>query len=121
MLLNKPDFPKNHPLPVGWRILVLPKPVEQRTSGGIILPDEAKDVTQYATQVCYVVAVGPDAYKDPSKFHTGPWCKEGDWVLVAKYAGSKFVFEATEFKIFNDDEIIAVVSTPKSVKPYKNA
>ncbi len=116
-----PIYPKNHPKPVGWRMLILPKQVEEKTASGIYLPDVAKDITQYATQVGYVVAMGPDCYKDPNRFPGGPWCKEGDWVIVAKYAGSKFVFEGTEFKIFNDDEIIAVATDPSGVKPYKNA
>ena len=111
-----PPYPKDHPTPAGWRLLLLPKPVQDKTASGIYLPDQAQDISRYTTQVCYVVAVGPDCYTDPLRFSNGPWCKVGDWVLVTKYAGSRFTYKDTEFKIFNDDEIIALVANPDHIK-----
>ena len=45
----------------------------------------------------------------------GPWCQEGDWVLYARYAGSRIDIEGGEIKILNDDEIIATVSDPEAI------
>ena len=57
----------------------------------------------------YVVALGPDAYKDQKKFPDGPWCKEGDWILFGRYAGARFGIEGGEMRLLNDDEILAVL------------
>ena len=61
--------------------------------------------------------VGPEAYKDKQKFPSGPWCKEGDWVLITRYAGSRIRIEDGELRIINDDEIIATVNDPRDILP----
>ena len=61
--------------------------------------------------------VGPEAYKDKQKFPSGPWCKEGDWALLTRYAGSRIRIEDGELRIINDDEIIATVNDPRDILP----
>jgi co-chaperonin GroES (HSP10) len=68
-----------------------------------------------ATVVAYVLAVGPTAYKDKDKFPDGPWCKQGDWIMLGRYAGARFRIEGGEVRILNDDEIIATISDPADV------
>jgi co-chaperonin GroES (HSP10) len=58
---------------------------------------------------------GPLCYKDEAKFPEGPWCKTGDWVIFARYAGSRFRIEGGEVRILNDDEILAVISDPEDI------
>ena len=59
--------------------------------------------------------IGPDAYKDKARFPEGPWCKEKDWVLFAKYAGSRIKIDGGELRLLNDDEVLAVVEDPEDI------
>ena len=106
------------PQPTGWRILVMPYQGKSKTEGGIIIPDQAREREALATVVAYVLKVGPLAYKDPSKFSEDaePWCKEGQWVCIGRYAGSRFKIEGGEVRIINDDEVIATILEPEDIK-----
>ena len=103
------------PDPTGWRILVLPYKGKGKTEGGILLPDQVIADNEVSTQVGYVLKVGPLAYEDKSKFPTGTWCKKGDWVIFARYAGSRFKIEGGEVRILNDDEILAKIGDPEDI------
>ena len=87
------------------------------TEGGIYIPDEIRQREQLATVVAYVLKVGPLAYKDPAKFGdwVEPWCKEGEWVCIGRYAGSRFKIDGGEIRIINDDEVIATILEPGDV------
>ena len=76
------------PYPTGWRIALLPYRGATTTKGGIVLAKETQERNQLATNVGYVLKMGPLAYADSSKFPDGAWCKEGDWVIFGRYAGS---------------------------------
>lgn len=103
------------PNPTGWRILVLPYKGKGKTAGGIWLPDQAIAQNEISTQVGYVLKVGPLAYEDQAKFPEGAWCKEGDWVIFARYAGSRFKIEGGEVRVLNDDEILATILDPEDI------
>jgi len=98
----------------------MPYTGKEKTDSGIYIPDNARDREARATVVCYVVKVGPLAYKDPDKFgpESQPWCKEGDWVCIGRYAGSRFNIEGGEVRIINDDEVIATIVDPDDIKTY---
>ena len=82
------------PQPTGWRLLVMPYMGKETTEGGVHVPDSVRDKEARATVVAYVVKVGPLAYKDLDKFgEDGAWCKEGDWICIGRYAGSRFQIE----------------------------
>jgi co-chaperonin GroES (HSP10) len=74
-------------------------------------------MAQIAGNVCKVLKVGPSAYNDKGRFPDGPWCKEGDWVVITKYAGSRLYIDGGELRIVNDDEVIAQVDDPLSILP----
>ena len=78
-------------------------------------PFKSKWETQIATNVGLVLSVGPDAYNDKERFPNGPWCKEKDWVIFARYAGSRLNIEGGELRILNDDEVLGVVDDPESI------
>ena len=59
--------------------------------------------------------MGPDCYRDKEKFPDGSWCKKGDWVIFARYAGSRFKIEGGEVRLLNDDEIIATIKDPEDI------
>ena len=102
------------PVPTGWRILVLPFKGKKKTKGGILYSDEQIERQQLATVCGNVLAVGPQAYKG-EKYPEGPWCKVGDWVIFARYAGSRFKIEGGEVRLLNDDEIIATINDPEDI------
>ena len=103
------------PQPTGWRILVLPYQGTGKTKGGVLLADETVEMHQVATVCGYVLRMGPDAYKDKDKFLEGPWCKEKDWVIFGRYAGSRLKIEGGEIRLLNDDEILATISNPEDI------
>nr|ASN63387.1 co-chaperonin GroES [uncultured virus] len=103
------------PAPTGWRILILPYRGKEKTAGGIFIPDEVQEKSNISTQVGYVLKVGPLAYKDTSKFPDGPWCREKQWVMFARYAGSRFQIDGGEVRILNDDEILATILDPEDI------
>lgn len=103
------------PQPTGWRIVVLPHKGASTTKGGVHLTDKTVDSTQLTSVVALVLETGPDAYADKEKFPHGPWCKKGDWVVFARYAGSRVPIEGGEIRILNDDEILAKVDDPKDI------
>ena len=57
-------------------------------------------------------------YKDQYKFQTGPWCKEKDWVIFARYSCSRLHIEGVEFRLLIDDEVLGTVKDPESVLHY---
>jgi co-chaperonin GroES (HSP10) len=116
-LLEKPLLDRL-PQPTGWRVLVMPYQTAQQTKGGVYIPEEVRDRETVATVVAYVLRLGPLAYKDPSKFgfECNPWCKQGDWVCIGRYAGSRFKIEGGEIRVINDDEVIATVFEPTDIK-----
>ena len=103
------------PAPSGWRLLVLPFSPREKTKGGILIAQESLDKLRIATNCGYVISIGPLAYHDKEKFPTGPWCKKGDWVIFARYAGSRLPIEGGEVRILNDDEILGTIKDPESV------
>ena len=105
------------PEPTGFRIVLFPLLLEKKTKAGLHLTDETVTEAQIATNVCRVLKVGPDAYKDKERYPNGAWCKVTDWVLITKYAGSRIRIEGGVLRIVNDDEIVGVIDHPKDIVP----
>ena len=102
------------PEPSGYRILVLPFTPKTKSAGGILFSQETLDKARIATTCGYVLKMGPLAYRDKDKFDE-PWCQKGDWVIFARYAGSRLPIEGGEVRILNDDEVIGTIKDPESV------
>jgi co-chaperonin GroES (HSP10) len=103
------------PNPTSWRLLILPYRGKGTTDGGIHLPDKTLEEGQIQTVVAYVIKQGPLAYKDKEKFPDGAWCKEKDWIIIARYAGSRLRIEGGEVRIINDDEVLATILDPDDI------
>ena len=106
------------PVPTGWKLLCVVPEVEQKIAGTSL--DLVRDTAtmrqeEHATTVLFVLRVGPDAYKDTAKFPNGAWCKEGDFVLVRTYSGTRFKIFGKEFRLINDDQVDAVVQDPRGL------
>ena len=102
------------PKPTGWRMLVLPFKLPEKTKGGLFLGADTLERQQVASTCGLVLAQGPHCY-DKEKFPEGPWCKTGDWVVFARYAGSRIQIDGGEVRILNDDEVLATIENPEDI------
>jgi len=104
------------PKPSGYRILCAIPEAEEAYDSGIIKSDETRRHDELLTTVLFVVDIGPDCYQDKARFPNGPWCKQGDFILVRPNAGTRLVIHGREFRIINDDSVEAVVLDPRGIK-----
>lgn len=104
------------PTPSGYRILCAIPEIEKEHESGLLKADITVHNEELLTTVLFVVDLGPDCYKDASRFPTGPWCKKGDFVLVRPHAGTRLVIHGREFRIINDDSVEGVVADPRGIK-----
>ena len=102
------------PKPTGWRVLVLPFKQKEKTKGGIILAEDTIERSQVASTCGLVLDMGPHCY-DKERYPEGPWCKKGDWIIFARYAGSRIKIDGGEIRLLNDDEILATVENPSDI------
>lgn len=103
------------PEPVGYRILCAVPEMDKTYESGIIKSDLAISNEEALTTVLFVVKLGPDCYKDTTRFPSGAWCKEGDFVLVRPYSGSRLMIHGREFRLINDDTVEGVVQDPRGI------
>jgi co-chaperonin GroES (HSP10) len=117
-LLDKSDEEKatQLPKPSGYRILCAIPEQEKEFESGIAKADETMRIEETLTTVLFVVSLGPDCYADKTRFPSGAWCKQGDFVLVKPYAGSRLVIHGREFRMINDDSVEGVVADPRGIK-----
>ena len=108
---NDVPTPEKIPQPVGYRILIRPRGVIEKTKGGIILTDSSKNDQSYLNSVGQVLAMGDECYSDRKK----PWCKVGNWVIFGRYAGARISVQKVKMVLLNDDEIIATLENPEVV------
>lgn len=106
---------KQLPEPKGYRILCMVPHVESKYDGGILKADATVGREELTTQVLFVIKLGDMAYKDETKFPSGAWCKEGDFVLTRPYAGTRVRIHDREFRLINDDTVEAVVEDPRGI------
>lgn len=113
-VVDQPTTPTQLPKPAGYKLLCAVPQIDSKFDNSMLVkPDAVARVEEQTTTILFVLGVGPDAYKDEAKFPTGPWCKEGDFVLVRTYAGTRFRVHGKEFRILNDDQIEGTVDDPR--------
>lgn len=114
-----PDSPerkaKQLPDPSGYRILCAIPDIEETYDSGILKSDLTLQHEELLTTVLFVLRMGPDCYKDKTRFPSGPWCKEGDFILVRPHAGTRLKIHGREFRIINDDSVEGVVEDPRGI------
>jgi co-chaperonin GroES (HSP10) len=103
------------PNPQGYRILCAIPEADKKFDSGILKSDETIRHDEILTTVLFVVTLGPDCYADKERFPSGPWCKEGDFILVRPNAGTRLLIHGKEFRIINDDSVEAVVQDPRGI------
>ena len=107
---------KQLPRPSGYHILCAIPQIEKEFDSGILKADTTLHYEELLTTVLWVMDLGPDCYKDASRFPSGPWCKKGDFILVRPNAGSRLLIHGREFRLVNDDSVEAVVDDPRGIK-----
>ena len=106
---------KQVPDPSGYRILCGIPEIEGTYDSGIVKADTVVKYEELLTTVLFVMKMGPDCYKDTNRFPSGPWCKEGDFILVRPHAGTRVKIHGREFRIINDDSVEGVVEDPRGI------
>jgi hypothetical protein len=110
---------KQLPRPSGYHILCAIPEAEEEIDGsdiGLIKAAETMRYEEMLTTVLFVVDLGPDCYKDLTRFPSGAWCKKGDFVLVRPNSGSRLVIHGKDFRMINDDTVEGVVDDPRGIK-----
>jgi co-chaperonin GroES (HSP10) len=106
---------KQLPDPVRFQILTVLPEIDEEYESGLIKSNQAMHYEEVLTPVLFVVKLGPDAYKDASRFPSGPSCKVGDFVIVRPNTGTRLKIHGKEFRIINDDSVEAVVQDPRGI------
>jgi len=106
---------KQLPDPSGYRLLCALPEVGKAYDSGLLKADITMQHEELLTTVLFVLKVGPDAYKDEKRFPSGPWCKQGDFILVRPHAGTRVKIHGTEMRIINDDAVEGVIEDPRGV------
>ena len=104
------------PCPVGYKMLLILPEQDAAYDSGILKADNTKQADEVASVVAFVAKLGPDCYADKIKFPNGPWCREGDFVIIRPYGGVRIVVHGKEMRLVNDDSIEAVVDDPRGIK-----
>jgi len=120
-VLNKSpeEKAKQLPDPKTFRLLcVVPEAMEEFADSemGLIKPGQTMHFEEVLTPVLFVMKMGPDAYKDETRFPTGPSCKVGDFVIVRPNSGTRLKIHGREFRIINDESVEAVVEDPRGIR-----
>ena len=104
------------PVPVGYRVLVALPQIEETFDGTDLLKTDTTKNQEYVMSIIgLVVDMGDQAYVDKERFPTGPWCKQGDYVMFRANSGTRFKVGDVEYRMMNDHSIEAVVADPRGV------
>jgi hypothetical protein len=104
------------PDPATYHILCMVPKAEEEYESGLAKAGQTMHYEEVLSPVLFVAKMGPDCYKDPLRFPSGPSCKVGDFVLVRPNSGTRLKIHGTEWRIINDDSVEAVVQDPRGIK-----
>ena len=109
---------KQVPDPATYHLLcMLPKAEEEIGESGLLVKTASMMAyEELLSPVLFVAKIGPDAFKDPARFPSGPSCKVGDFVLVRPNTGTRMKIHGTEWRLINDDSVQAVVQDPRGIQ-----
>lgn len=110
--VEAPDIPFKPP---GYYLLIRLFKTPEVTKGGIIRIDDNRDVLDTRCNIGEVLALGPDAYKDATRFPSGPWCRVGQMVGWKRYQDQRYKIRGQEYVVVADDKIDAVDIDPLTI------
>jgi co-chaperonin GroES (HSP10) len=119
-ILNKSSEEKAKQLPepkTFHMLCVVPEAMEEYADSdiGIVKSGQTMHYEEILTPVLFVIKLGPDCYKDATRFPNGPSCKVGDFIIVRPNSGTRLKIHGREFRIINDDSVEAVVEDPRGI------
>ena len=123
-VLDSEIDPRSMPEPKGYRILIEPIKIEEKTRGGLVLPSQSIEAKEHLRAIGRVMAMGSLCYQHTKFGDAGPWCEVGDWVVYNTYAGqerrlvNKSGSGYVAVRFINDDEVVAVLPDPTAVLIY---
>jgi co-chaperonin GroES (HSP10) len=103
------------PKPVGYKLLIALPKVEETYESGLLKAERTIQQEHVLSMVGLVLDMGAQAYKDPDRYPTGPWCQVGDYVLFRSNSGTRFRVNGVEYRFLNDDSIDGVVADPRGI------
>jgi co-chaperonin GroES (HSP10) len=104
------------PDPVTYHLLCMLPKADEEYESGLIKSGQTMHFEEVMSPVLFVAKMGPDCYKDPLRFPSGPSCKVGDFVLVRPNTGTRLKIHGTEWRLINDDSVEAVVMDPRGIQ-----
>ena len=114
--ITEEELENQLPTPVGYRVLIaMPEVEDTYGDSGIIKSNKEVQLDTVMSTIGLVLDMGAQAYSDKDRFPTGPWCKQGDYVMFRMNTGTRFKVNGVEYRLMNDDSIEAVVSDPRGV------
>ena len=108
------DKAKQLPQPSGYHILVTIPEIDDKYDSGLVKAGSTMHYEEVLSTVFFVVKIGLDAYQG-DRFKSGPWCKEGDFILARPNSGTRLKIHGKEFRLINDDSVEAVVQDPRGI------
>lgn len=117
-VLNKAPEEKARqvPDPATYHILCMLPQAEEEYEGGLFKASETMHYEELLSPVLFVAKIGPDAFKDASRFPSGSSCKVGDFIITRPNTGTRMKIHGTEWRLINDDSVQAVVQDPRGVQ-----
>jgi hypothetical protein len=119
-ILNKKaeDKATQLPEPKTFHLLTVLPEVDEKfeSEGELIKSSQTMHFEEVLTPVLFVIKMGPDAYKDTTRFPSGPSCKEGDFVIVRPNSGTRIKIHGKEFRLIKDDQVEATVQDPRGIQ-----
>ena len=117
-ILNKKaeDKATQLPLPQTFHMLTVLPEVDEEYESGLIKAGSTMNYEEVLTPVLFVIKLGPDCYKDTTRFPSGPSCKEGDFVIVRPNSGTRIKIHGKEFRLIKDDQVEAIVEDPRGIQ-----
>lgn len=104
------------PDPATYHILCMLPKVNDEYESGLVKAGQTLHFEELLSPVLFVAKMGPDCYKDATRFPSGPSCKVGDFILVRPNTGTRLKIHGTEWRIINDDSVEAVVEDPRGIQ-----
>lgn len=104
------------PQPKTFHVLCMLPEINDKYDNGLIKAGQTVHFEELLSPVLFVVDMGPDAYKDATRFPSGPSCKKGDFVLVRPNTGTRLKIHGREFRLINDDSVEAVIDDPRGIQ-----
>lgn len=113
---NAEEKAKQLPDPVTYHLLCMLPKAEEEYDNGLLKAGQTMMHEELLSPVLFVAKMGPDAFKDATRFPSGPSCKVGDFVLVRPNTGTRMKIHGTEWRLINDDSVQAVVQDPRGIQ-----